>query len=282
MMKFINIALTIIFSCYTIHSSAIVIRHDVEDKHYRAEVKDFPPLATLYTVGAHGTLIAPQWVLTAGHTIFCADPGARIKIGNQWAEIDSRYTHAKFRKRWWNGDKHDISLLKLKSPVQGIKPAKLYSHTDELNQQVWFIGEGGTGNGNSGQTKTYRDGKLALRKAQNAVSSVSDGDIMFTFEKGNAGLPLEGVSGNGDSGGPAFKIIDGDYYLLGVSSRVGGGSEGKYGVKEIYSRVSYYRQWINQVILEDEEHIANYTSQYHYAEGDIADYLPQVCEKIGL
>ena len=38
-------------------ASAIVIRHDVADKHYQAVPADFPPLATLYRIGADGTLI---------------------------------------------------------------------------------------------------------------------------------------------------------------------------------------------------------------------------------
>jgi hypothetical protein len=40
-------------------SHAVVIRHDVDDAKYLADVIDFPALATFYIDGAHGTLIHP-------------------------------------------------------------------------------------------------------------------------------------------------------------------------------------------------------------------------------
>lgn len=258
----------------------IVIRHDIDDKKYLASSSDFPPLATLYNIGAHGTLIAPQWVITAGHTVFCTGPGDKIKIGERLFEVESRYTHGDYQAHWWS-DSYDIALLKLVTPVEGVTPAKLYTGRDELDQDVWFIGEGGTGNGETGQTRSYKDGKVALRKAQNRISSVSKREIEFIFDKGERGLPLEGVSGNGDSGGPAYKKVDNDYYLLGVSSRADSEDIGTYGIKEIYSRVSSYVDWIDRVIAEDSDYIAKHTSQYHFASDELIEILPKVCAKIG-
>ena len=43
-----------------LHAHSIVIRHDVPDAQYRASRADFPPLATLYNIGVHGTLIHPE------------------------------------------------------------------------------------------------------------------------------------------------------------------------------------------------------------------------------
>ena len=81
-------------------------------------------------------------------------------------------------------------------------------------------------------------------------TAVTQSDLRFVFEQGQNGLELEGVSGNGDSGGPAYlKKYDG-YYLLGVSSRVDSWFKdvGEYGVKELYTRVSSHADWIDQVM----------------------------------
>jgi secreted trypsin-like serine protease len=62
---------------------------------------------------------------------------------------------------------------------------------------------------------------------------------------------LEGVSGPGDSGGPAFCGEGAGVLLAGVSSgqssRAAGGLPGRYGVVEYYVRVSRYIDWIEGV-----------------------------------
>ena len=260
-------------------ANSIVIRHDVDDQQYAATPQDFPPLATLYKIGVHGTLINPEWVVTAGHAVFCMEKNDTIKIGEQWAKIDARYTHADYVL----GDDNDIALLKLAAPVANIKPAKLYRGVDETDQSIWFIGSGGTGNGNEGQTVSYSENNGTLRKAENKIEKVTDNEIFFVFDEGTGALPLEGVSGNADSGGPAYKTINDSYYLLGVSSRADSFFKdvGEYGVDEVYSRISYHANWIDNVIKGDSEFIANHTSQHHFAQENIEDNLAAACEQIG-
>ena len=70
--------------------------------------------------------------------------------------------------------------------------------------------------------------------------------------------PLEGISGPGDSGGPAFIRIGGRICIAGVSSAqrrdVVPGQEnmhrgqGRYGVEEVYMRISQFRPWIEAAI----------------------------------
>lgn len=257
----------------------IVIRHDVDDANYQATLSDFPPLATLYAIGVHGTLIDPSWVVTAGHAVFCMEKGDKIKVGDQWADIEARYAHAEYEL----GEENDIALLKLKQPVQGITPAKLYRKFDEAQQNIWFIGSGGSGNGETGQTVSYSENKGVLRKAENKIEKVSEREIHFVFDKGDDALPLEGVSGNADSGGPAYKMIDNEYYLLGISSRNDSifKDVGEYGVDEVYSRVSYHASWIYRIMMDDKKFIKKHTTQHHFAQQDIVDKLDQACEMIG-
>lgn len=227
-------------------ANAIVIRHDVADKHYHAVPADFPPLATLYSIGVHGTLIAPDWVVTAAHAVFCMDPGQKIKVGNELVFVAERFSHPEYQL----GEEHDIALIKLARPVTSIKPADMYQGNTEKGMVVWFIGVGGTGTGKQGQTINYTENNGRLRKAQNKIIKVTDTDIVFKFEKGSIGEALEGVSGNGDSGGPAYIKTKDNYILLGVSSRADSWfyDVGEYGVTERYTRMSSYADWIRQVI----------------------------------
>lgn len=63
---------------------------------------------------------------------------------------------------------------------------------------------------------------------------------------------LEGISGGGDSGGPAY-IKKGDVlYVIGVSwgqdARPVNRQGGHYGVFEYYTSVSHFAKWIHGVI----------------------------------
>jgi len=279
-MTFTKTLISFAIAVVSFQANSIVIRHDVQDSKYRASLKDFPPLATLYKIGVHGTLIDPSWVVTAGHGIFCVEKGDRIKVGDQLVEVDSRYTHSGYL----SGDENDIALIKLKSPVTGIEPAKLYRKTDEANQNIWFIGSGATGTGLTGQTAPEISGnKGTLRKAENRIEKTSEKELFFVFDKGDKALPLEGVSGNADSGGPAYKMIDGQYYVYGVSSRADSPTlnVGEYGVSEIYSKISYHASWIDSIVADNSTFIQSHTTQYHFADDQIKNNLPAICNKIG-
>ena len=85
------------------------------------------------------------------------------------------------------------------------------------------------------------------------VDRVEDNILIWRFRApGNAGVSdLEGISGAGDSGGPAFVVDDEQVCVAGVSGsqrRRGLRDAGTYGVDEVYARVSTYRDWITSII----------------------------------
>jgi len=264
----------------SLSASAIVIRHDVDDKKYLAYLADFAPLATLYVDGAHGTLIKPDWVVTAAHATFCISSGSYIGLNHGYHKVESVFVH----KDYQPGKSHDIALIKLVNPINDIEPANLYEQSDELAKITWFIGVGGTGDGLTGQTVDNYENGGVLRKAQNKIEHVEGPLLKFKFDRGISALPLEGVSGGGDSGGPAYLTNHNTNILVGISSRVEGGNIRKYGIMEVYSRVSFFKPWIDKVTTGEEavQRQLALPKLEKLPAGLTEQNLPEVCSDIGL
>lgn len=91
-----------------------------------------------------------------------------------------------------------------------------------------------------------------LRATNNVVDRAVESFLVFDFDAPPDGADLEGISGPGDSGGPAYLVKpDGTIFVAGVSSGQDSrktGKEGVYGVTEYYARVSSYAGWIDSVM----------------------------------
>ncbi|TNE57397.1 MAG: trypsin-like serine protease [Alphaproteobacteria bacterium] len=263
-------------------SEAVVRRDDVEGSKYLAKPDEFPPLATFYVDGAHGTLVKPKWIVTAAHATFCVTPESLVLVNGTPRKVKALYVNPDYTP----GQSHDIALVELEEPVADVVPAAIYTNTDEYGQEVWFIGIGGTGTGLTGQTVDNAENKGVLRKAQNKIVYSEGTLIKFVFDQGEAALPLEGVSGAGDSGGAAFVENENGFSVLGISSRPEGEFKafGEYGIIEVYTRISYFKDWISLIINGDETTRAkNATSALkELPAGVTEDILPYVCNDIGI
>jgi hypothetical protein len=176
-------------------------------------------------------------------------PGYRVEIAGKEAFIDRLVRHPDSamtrpaRPNWT-----DVALLRLSKPVRGVQPVALHDRSDEIGRTVVLPGWGRLGNGVD--ALTGEDGRFRI--AHNRIDSASDLYIDWKFDDPRAGgaLKLEGISGPGDSGGPALVRKGHGWATLGVSShqRPFGGPEGRYGVVERYVRISAILPWIRREI----------------------------------
>jgi len=229
-------------------AEAIIIRHDRDEADYRELGQQYPAVGKISPDGT-GTLIAPRWVLTAAHVaqMFARREGA-VSFGGRSYPVDAAFMHPDWKR---NGDVADIALLRLAGPVQGIEVVGLNKKRDEAGKQVIFVGYGDFGTGETGPVKM--DG--ILRGATNRVDEVQERAFYFTFAAPADATRLEGISGPGDSGGPALAERDGKLWTLGVSS-VGmepeGQKPGTYGARERYTRVSTYAGWLRKTMRKNQ------------------------------
>ena len=237
----------------TAPASAIVIRHDVADSAHLANAADYPFLFVMYrTAEGYGdcvaTMISPEWAITAAHctdvkslTDGIASGGYEVDVGG----VKNRIVQVERHPGTVADRPVDLALLRLSKPASHVRPVRLYRPTDEVGREVLFPGWGDPGNGRNGVGTG--DGKF--RVAENRVERTETGRIIFVFDSPDSGkaLPFEGISGPGDSGGPALVMTPQGWATLGVSSaqRVTGDKEGQYGVEELYVRVSDYVSWID-------------------------------------
>lgn len=245
--------LLFIFSAFFIIISgrpdAIIIRHDVSEKAYIEFAENLPVTNTIVKYNSTdlaGTLIAPQWVLSAAHVAETIKDDHKLIVDGDSIGIAKIIIHAE----WDENGRPDIALIKLNKKVDNVEPIKLYRKSDEVGKEVIVAGIGNFGTGITG----VEGNPGTMRAATNLVDgSTSDAQYLFwEFDSPDSKkvTKLEGISGPGDSSGPAFIKVGDTYYVAGVSSaqstRATGGKEGLYGVTEYFTRVSTFVEWIEQ------------------------------------
>lgn len=253
-------------------SQAVVIRHDVDDAQYQVPAAEFRALVDLPNEG-HGVLIAPQWVITAAHTIPQHAPLKQVQIDGTPRAVERTVVHEGYRplpqelidQAMQSGEAmlivaflasmDDLALIKLTAPVIDVPPAPLYPGNVRVGQTIKLIGKGATGNGVDG----YRPGgpnRTQLRRAYNTITSAYQRWFCYRFDDPASALPLEGALGNGDSGSPVLTRVDEQWQLSGLASwkvvegNVLTAAYGVYGQVSCNVRLSHYRHWIEAVTAE--------------------------------
>ena len=245
------------------NSTAIIIRHDVGPARYEVEASAYPAVFFLEQQGNRkvcaATVIHRQWALTAAHCVEQTLLGNTLANGRDFAvriagrsrEIDAVIIHPEFDMK--SATDVDLALVRFKRASLTPRPMPLHLSDVQIGETLNLLGWGYFGLGTTG--RQYSDGTLRL--AMNRITAV-DRRIRIEFddprESAQLSLPLEGMPGLGDSGGPALLQSDMGLLLVGITvGEVEGEdfseeTQGKYGSVAVYERVLMHIDWIETVI----------------------------------
>lgn len=221
-----------------------------------------------------GTLIAPGYVLTAGHVAYGVDPSTITFNLNAGGDLSQKigatavYTAPGFSGFNPNNLANDLAIIQLAQAVSGSIPTyNLYRNPLVLHSTLTFVGYGASGNGDVGITVGASPSvkRVGENNADMFVSDPNGVAAIYEYDfdgpnfstnvmgGGTLGNDLETTVGSGDSGSPAFyRDANGKLWLAGVNTFSAGFAAGQvagtFGTGGGGIVLSDYMQWIDSVV----------------------------------
>lgn len=192
-----------------------------------------------------GVVIAPNWVLTAGH---CSNRSETVRVGSLYSEEGGTTVGISETIEYPDdADVFDIQLHRLESPVQDPTHAPalgcVADHGIQNGATATLVGFG----------STSAAGGFASPILLQADVPIVDADCL-SFDKDchpEAAPHGEFIAGgdgvdtcDGDSGGPVYGRVGGQTYILGVTSRAVRPSKNDCGDGGIYVQMDAIIPWI--------------------------------------
>ncbi|MDX9942938.1 MAG: trypsin-like serine protease [Bacteroidales bacterium] len=218
-----------------------------------------------------GTIINSEWILTASHCLVWDDVDfqpqfMRIRAGftemsstqGSYHNVSEFFLHPEYND---NSHRNDIALVRLSTPIDLTNPAAQSVQIVTQADAAEGLTDPGVMAKVSGWGVLFSDGPSPDHLMGVAVPIKSTSQSSYPSSMITADMILAGEAGldacQGDSGGPMV-VPDGfgGYKIAGVVSW--GNGCGLPGFPGVYSRVSYFEDWIGQyVVVSDPNQYTN-------------------------